>query len=145
MLASDEQALQKANEKVQETVDSIRKRELQLQLLAMKPLRADINNQRLNKSIDKVFPSIDQMVDYLSLPITYLMQKNTNPKQSGISLDDTVIVGQNSGSSGGKSNDSEKAGTVKKIIVFVFEAVDPSSKQEELLGHLKQLAASIVK
>ena len=70
--------MEKATEKVQETVDSIRKKELQLQLLALRPLRADINNQRLSKSIDKVFPSLDQMVDYLSLPITYLMQRNTN-------------------------------------------------------------------
>ena len=34
---------------------------------------------------------------------------------------------------------------MKRIIVFVFEAVDPSSKQAEILRHLKQLAASIVK
>ena len=111
----------------------------------MKPLRAEINNQRLNKSIDKVFPSLDQMVNYLSLPITYLMQKNATSKQSGTSFDDTMILVQNSASSGGKLNDVKKAEAVKRIIVFVFEAVDPSSKQTEILGHLKQLAASIVK
>ena len=73
----------------------------------MKPLRADINNHRLNKSIDKIFPSLAQMVDYLSLPITYFMQKNTASKQSGTSFDDTMILVQNSASSGGKLNDTK--------------------------------------
>ena len=142
---SDQSRLQKLFQESEVTMEetnlAIRKRELQIQLLAKKPLRVTIgSDQRSSRSIDKAFSDIGQLVGYLAYPIESLMKP---PKAGTFSLDDSIIHNTLLNSSGSAAQKYLQDGTienplVQKLAIFIFDN-EPAAKMSELIQKLQLL------
>ena len=80
-------------DKIEEQNINMRKKELELQLLARKPLFLTINDHRVQPSIDKYFSNVELLIDYLSYPIEKLMRRGSKQlfSQEDSIMQDTLL------------------------------------------------------